>query len=114
MSVNDIDPTTLFLGTTWEQFAQGKTLIGVDPNDTDFNASQKTGGEKTHRLTGGELPKGAWVSSEQDTPGGNSAYALNGLFNSGSLWGAHTNLKNQQSMNNLQPYITVYMWVRTA
>lgn len=46
MSVNYIDPTTLFSGTAWEAFAQGKTLIGVDPNDTDFNASQKTGGEK--------------------------------------------------------------------
>lgn len=28
--------------------AQGKTLIGVDPNDKDFNRPNLTGGKKTH------------------------------------------------------------------
>lgn len=48
VSINEINPS-IYFGGTWEAFAKGKTLIGVDSDDTDFNVSQKTGGEKpTH------------------------------------------------------------------
>lgn len=55
ISINDINPATLF-GGTWQQFGKGRTLVGVDENDNDFNIVQKTGGEKTHQLTINELP----------------------------------------------------------
>lgn len=55
LTVNaNIEPSTLF-GGEWELISQGKTLVGVDENDTDFNAPRKTGGEKTHVLTEGEM-----------------------------------------------------------
>lgn len=50
------NPATLFGVGTWQAFGTGKTLIGVDPADTDFNAPNKTGGEKSHKLTPGEMP----------------------------------------------------------
>ena len=50
----NFNPNNSFYGT-WELVSQGRTLIGVDANDTDFNTSQKTGGEKTHTLTENEL-----------------------------------------------------------
>lgn len=40
---------------TWEQISKGKTLVGVDENDTDFNIVEKTGGNKNiqaHTHTG--------------------------------------------------------------
>ena len=35
----------------------GKTIVGLDPNDTDFNAVGKLFGAKKHKLTTSELPK---------------------------------------------------------
>ena len=54
-SVNNVNPSSLF-GGTWVSFASGRTLIGVDTAQTEFNTVQKTGGEKTHTLTATEIP----------------------------------------------------------
>ena len=35
----------------------GKTIVGLDPNDTDFNTVGKLFGEKKHKLKTSELPK---------------------------------------------------------
>ena len=35
----------------------GKTIVGLDPNDTDFDAVGKLFGSKKHKLTTSELPK---------------------------------------------------------
>lgn len=42
----------------WQEWGpgRGKTLIGNDPNDPDFDTIGKTGGEKKHTLTIDELP----------------------------------------------------------
>lgn len=55
ISINDTNPSTLF-GGTWERFAQGKTLVGVNESEDEFDTVQKTGGEKTHKLTTTEMP----------------------------------------------------------
>ena len=54
LSVSDINPSQWF-GGTWELIAQGRTLVGVDTTQTEFNTVKKTGGEKTHVLTVAEL-----------------------------------------------------------
>lgn len=61
MSIQDTNPS-VFFGGTWERIAKGKTLVGVDESDTDFNASSKTGGEKTHTLSSSELPQNITLS----------------------------------------------------
>ena len=52
ISTNNVSPQ-VFLGGTWEPFAYGKTLVGVDGSETnpdaDFSTSLKTGGEKSHQ-----------------------------------------------------------------
>jgi len=53
--VNDIDPGTT-IGGTWEEYAQGRCLVCIDVNDSNFNTLGKTGGEKTHALTTTEIP----------------------------------------------------------
>lgn len=61
------NPSTYWPSTTWEMFGQGKTLIGLDTGDADYNTTLKTGGAKTislshthstsgHTLTTAEMP----------------------------------------------------------
>ena len=139
MSANNVSPQT-FLGGTWVAWGAGRVPVGVNSSDTDFKTAEKMGGEKRHLLDQSEMPEhthryciynrvsdgnayalhlpteqGAWshnVAKGTDEyslqpearvePGANSGY-FNILTTGGSI--AH---------NNLQPYITCYMWKRTA
>ena len=47
ISTASTDPGTLF-GGTWSAFGAGRTLIGLDSGDADFDTSEETGGAKTH------------------------------------------------------------------
>ena len=118
-SVKPDNPST-FMGGTWTRFGNGKVLVGVDESDTDFNTVNKTGGEKTHVLTVSEMPshthpgengtqfhmyKG--TSGETAVDGVNSGTSFKSKANTGATGGG-------QAHNNLQPYVTVYRWQRTA
>ena len=114
-SVSNANPGLTF-GGTWVAFGAGKTLVGVDTSDADFNTVQKTGGEKTHTLTINEMPshnhdklKLRWSTST----GANAVYGSNGS-GSGSEYDTQAYQGGDQPHNNLQPYITVYFWLRTA
>ena len=50
MSVNNVNPGTLF-GGTWVAWGSGKVPVGVDANDTDFDTVEETGGTKSVTLT---------------------------------------------------------------
>lgn len=63
------NPGTHF-GGTWERYAKGKTIVGVNESDTSFNSVNKEGGNKTisytpggsvgnHKLTVAEIPSHA-------------------------------------------------------
>ena len=56
MSTTSANPSTFWTGTTWQAFATGKTIIGIDTSDTDFNSVNKTGGSKEVVLTIPNLP----------------------------------------------------------
>lgn len=108
LSVNNTNPATLF-GGTWERWGQGKVPVGVDETDDDFKLVEKAGGEKKHTLKIQELPREIWHSSSNSQTAGTKV-----AFDSGSFYGANSNASNfDQPHNNLQPYITVYMWKRT-
>lgn len=67
ISVNNTNPRTLF-GGTWEEFGKGRTLVGVDTGQTEFNAVKKTGGHKaiqahTHSFSGSTNSTGAHTHS---------------------------------------------------
>ena len=55
ISVNNTNPGT-FLGGTWVAFGQGRTWIGVNASDGDYNAAEKTGGSKTKTLAAANIP----------------------------------------------------------
>lgn len=120
MSVNSTSPSTLF-GGTWERFANGKVLVGVDENDTDFATVKKTGGAKksshNHATNFSFDGNGFFAMStnsnhdttiEENVERGyfQPTNKETGRTRRDSTWNTEISL--------LQPYITCYMWVRTA
>jgi len=99
-------------GTTWTAFGSGRVLVGVDTGDSNFNTVEKEGGASTHTLTISEMPAHTHTYGKSTTSENMSIDDINGLrgaatTNTGSTGGGAAH-------NNLQPYITVYMWKRTA
>lgn len=114
MSVNSTSPNSLF-GGTWERFANGRCLVGVNESDTDFSSVQKTGGEKTHVLTTNEMPSHSHtVNPPYSTSDGTSTYLRTGASSTSRANLRTSEIGGGAAHNNLQPYITVYMWRRTA
>lgn len=149
MTTKNANPGT-YLGGTWVAWGSGRVPTGVNADDTDYNASEKTGGAKTlnlahshtvnghtHGLTGARAAIGR--SSENINAisyknGGNPyAVSFDRLLNTapgiaGGSWGAadtvpiygNTDSSSPGTNSQLgsrdirQPYITCYMWKRTA
>lgn len=111
MSIDSTNPSSLF-GGTWEPWGTGRVPVGIDLNDTDFNTVEKTGGEKTHTLSVNEMPSHTHMLH----------LVSNQLGNGGGMWGTTYSQYDgnvdtyptggSQAHNNLQPYITCYMWKR--
>jgi hypothetical protein len=115
LSVNNANPSQWF-GGTWEQIAKGRTLVGVDTGDTDFNTVKKTGGEKTHTLSIDEMPKHNHQIAYDQTSGSNTAGVKVGV-QTVYTWSSTPVVQyagGSQAHNNLQPYFTCYIWCRTA
>lgn len=132
MSMNSVNPSTLFAGTTWERWGVGRVPVGIDETDINFATAGLEGGEKTHTLTVEEMPNHnhegvykfrynnetewsrilmrdrATANSDgynfisPDTPDTQNS-EISSPYTGGN--GAH---------NNLQPYITCYMWKRIS
>ena len=102
-------------GGTWEAFGVGRTLVGVDPEDDDFAEAELTGGEKTHTLTVDEIPSHyhGGIKTVSSETSGNQQQGVN----TGRYYGNDLNTSSTgggQAHNNLQPYITCYMFKRIA
>ena len=118
MSVNSTNPGNLF-GGTWEQWGSGRVPVGVGTS-TDSNGTKKTfssaesrNGEYTHKLTVEEMPKHSHQFSlitEAGPPGSGWNWSRTGKGTDYTT----TEAGSSNSHNNLQPYITCYMWKRTA
>ena len=123
MSVNNINPST-FIGGSWEEWGAGRVAVGVDSTQTEFNQPEKIGGEKSHKLTINEMPKHihekVYVTGIPLTLNSNSGSdAINVAQGAGGasskINGIYTGENGGgQSHNNLQPYITCYMWKRNS
>ncbi|MCW1023376.1 DUF859 family phage minor structural protein [Streptococcus anginosus] len=95
------NPTT-FMGGVWERFGNGRVLVGVDEADADFNAANKIGGDLTVQGINISLKGYGLVGSKS--------------FEGRVLIGRLNTSSNEAQLNpsNLQPYVTIYRWRRTA
>lgn len=105
ISLTDTNPGTYLKGT-WEQFAQGRTLVGVGEGSDGTNKNtfdvNDTGGEYKHLLTKKEL---SFIDYG----------AL--LQQNGSIIGVHSHGPGEsgsEKISLMQPYYTVYFWKRVA
>jgi hypothetical protein len=140
---SDQNPNTLLGGGTWARVAKGKMIVGVDEADTSFDAVRETGGSKTKTLLEANLPahahsinhdhpnttismrfseNTAWGGSNTGmrvtdvqglTGGGGSGASITVNVppytgNSGPGPGTST------SFDVMNPYITAFIWERTA
>jgi len=129
MSVNDTDPSILFHGT-WERIKDRFLLASGDT----YSAGS-TGGEAQHTLTEAEMPRHRhlpYIDGNMNDPkfrlfmgndtwfnpdAGTSYFRVTGGFNSTEYKGfdANTNkVGGSQPHNNMPPYLSVYVWKRTA
>lgn len=134
MSVNDINPTTLF-GGTWEQL-KDRFLLGAG----DIYSNGNMAGEANHILTISELPNhnhnvsiyNSGAHTHTTIGRMNSGSGGSSIFESFAGYGSsrnvivysdgseHTHNVSQNNVgencahNNMPPYITVNMWKRVA
>ena len=124
ITYNNVNPGT-FLGGTWERFGQGRTLVGEgtgnDGSTSMAFTTESTGGEYKHKLTVDEMPshrhgtpRPEYYASITNTNTGYGALKTsNPVIGIQSGFGT-SNIGEDQSHNNVQPYIVVYFWRRTA
>ena len=137
MSVNSTSPADLF-GGTWEAMPAGRVLLaqGTSEWGVEYQAGS-TGGEHEHQLSVGELPSHIHDATASTTGGHKHSYGggTHSSYNDGggayktvhSGTGVYTDSSGDHSHiitiaetgsnvahNNLQPYLAIYMWKRTA
>lgn len=138
LSVNSINPATIF-GGTWEQI-KDRFLLGC--GSTYSNGS--TGGEATHKLTTNEMPSHTHTQNSHyheglsygSPDGGNNTCVVSTTYSSTGCielgWSrsstgcpynnvytkyataTNKNTGGSKAHNNMPPYLAVYMWKRIA
>lgn len=85
---------------------KGRTLVGKDSTDTDFNTLGKTSGEKTHTLTVDEMPSHKHSMNFGDSAGGDgSGFVYSSTSGNNNVFMLETG--GGQAHNNLQPSLTL-------
>ena len=137
-ATSSTNPGTLLGFGTWAAFGQGRVMVGLNSSDTDFDTAEETGGEKTHLLTGAESGTSAHShlitdpghihpynaqSVDTSSNGSNQPMVKDGTVDrfpntnsatTGITINNSTAANASSAHNNLQPYVVVYMWKRTA
>jgi len=112
------NPGTLLGFGTWVAFGAGRVPVGIDASQSEFDTIAETGGAKTHTLSAAEMPTHAHGINSgigYGAGGFNPALGRADANSPAALWGFSSgNAGSGSAHNNLQPYIVVYMWQRTA
>lgn len=131
-ATNSTNPGTLLGFGTWTAFGAGRVPVGFDSTNSLFDAAEETGGSAdavvvshSHTATSTVTDPGHAHTYTINTTttggsGGGTNWASFGSTNTGSATTGVTvsttvSTAGSSGTNaNYQPYITVYMWKRTA
>jgi hypothetical protein len=129
------NPGTLFGFGTWVAFGAGRVPVGFNAADPLFDTAEETGGSKdaivvshTHTATSTVTDPGHFHALTGSRAGLGSNHNKLDADNSGTVSNSNTtsvttgitvattnaSAGSSGTNANLQPYITVYMWKRTA
>jgi hypothetical protein len=120
------NPATLLGFGTWTAFAAGRVMVGFNASNSLFDTAEETGGSAdaitvshTHTATvtdSGHTHTSLVRPGGTVTGGGSVPYVTDGNTGSATT-GISVGISTTGSSGtnaNYQPYITVYMWKRTA
>jgi hypothetical protein len=131
------NPGTLLGFGTWTAFGAGRVLVGFDSTNVLFDTAEETGGSAnatlpshTHTFTGTALASHTHQIGSRDSTAndgasnaqefvndfgiGGGAAATTSSVSGGTPAGTNSTEGATATNANYQPYITVYMWKRTA
>jgi len=129
-ATNSTNPATLLGFGTWIAFGAGRVPVGFDAGNTLFDTAEETGGSAdavvvshthtatvtdpghNHKQTNDNL-----TGVDNDYYGAGARYVANGQNTSTETTGitvANSTEGVSGTDQNYQPYITVFMWKRTA
>ena len=129
------NPATLLGFGTWTAFGAGCVMVGFDSGNALFNTAEETGGSAdavvvshTHTATTTSTDSGHThiIRTDASAGGGGTGRLVNGNSGGTQVDPTNTGTANITSTTtvastgssgtnaNYQPYITVYMWKRTA
>ena len=127
ITYNNVNPGT-FLGGTWERFGQGRTLVGEGTGNDgstsmSFTPNSSDGKYKnTHyHITSFGWDMNAFYAGKPDGAKNND-YNRTSVIPNGYIVSANSSATSQSRLNwtddrtisNVQPYIVVFFWRRTA
>lgn len=117
------DPSIYYPGTTWQRI-KGRVIVGVDEGDSDFITANKTGGKKSVALTLAQIPAHNHMIATNRTSGSPlvdfwqwaifTDFAGQDQSIVKRIGASSTTAGNGQVHDNLQPFITKYIWERIA
>lgn len=134
-ATSSTNPGTLLGFGTWTAFGAGRVMVGFDSGNSLFDTAEETGGSAnavtvshTHTATSTvtdpghnhSVPRGEGYTAGGSNYAGNANYNTSPNYNTGSSTtgiSVSTSISTTGSSGtnaNYQPYITVYMWKRTA
>jgi hypothetical protein len=129
-ATNSTNPGTLLGFGTWTAFGAGRVPVGFDSTNALFDTAEETGGSAdaivvshTHTATVTDpghfhaqtgQTNGPAAGSAAFGGGSFSAITQNTASNTTGITVANSTTGSSGTNANYQPYITVYMWKRTA
>ena len=122
-TLDTVDKVIELYDGEWEPFGAGQVLVGAgtipstkEGEENRVFTAGNTGGEYEHTLTVDEMPAHTHSEhgcSEYTYDGGNYFNNTSGIR--GYSWGNTTgSAGGGGAHNNMQPYLAVYIWERTA
>lgn len=136
-ATNATNPATLLGFGTWVEFGAGRVLVGQDTGDSLFDALEETGGSKdatlvshshtasvsdpghSHRMRYTDISSQSrdFAANINDSAQGYDLTGYDGLNTSSNTTGISVSISSSGSSAtnaNVQPFIVVKMWKRTA